>query len=73
MYVIIGSPFVPPERMLLLIVLVFVMITLNVIVRQMPLCVRQKNGVSIVQEVVVTFNVILTITNAIKICNKIKT
>ena len=73
MYVIIGSPFVPPERMLLLIVLVFVMITLNVIVRQMPLCVRQKNGVSIVQKVVVTFNVILTITNAIKICKKTKT
>ena len=37
MYVIIGSHFVPLEGKLLLIALVIVRITLNVIVRQMPL------------------------------------
>jgi hypothetical protein len=50
MYVIIGRHFVPFEGKFLLISLVIVMITLNVIVRQMsPL----NNGVSIVQNLVV--------------------
>ena len=37
-----------------------------------PIC-PTKSDVSIVQKVVVTFNVIITITNAIKMCKKIKT
>jgi hypothetical protein len=37
MYVIIGSPFVPLQGIFLLIAIVIVRITLNVIVRQMPL------------------------------------
>jgi hypothetical protein len=40
MYIIIGSHFVPLEGKVLLIALVLVRITLNVIVRQMPLNVR---------------------------------
>jgi hypothetical protein len=48
MHVIIGSHFVPLEDKFLLIALVIVMITLNVIVRQMLL----NNGVSIVQKLV---------------------
>ena len=40
MYVIIGSHFVPLEGKFLLMALVIVRITLNVIVRQMPLNVR---------------------------------
>jgi hypothetical protein len=40
MYVIIGSHFVPLEGKFLLIALVMVRLTLNVIVRQMPLNVR---------------------------------
>ena len=40
MYVIIGSHFVSLEDKFLLIALVIVWITLNVIVRQMPLIVR---------------------------------
>jgi hypothetical protein len=40
MYVIIGSHFVPLEGKFLLIALVIVRITLNVIVRQIPLNVR---------------------------------
>jgi len=40
MYVIIGSNFVPLEGEFLLIALVIVRITLNVMVRQMPLKVR---------------------------------
>ena len=53
MYVIIGSYFVPLERKFLLIALVIVRITLNVIVRQMPLNRPLNNGVSIVQKLVV--------------------
>ena len=45
MYVIIGSHFVPLERKFLLIALVFVIITLNVIVREMPLYVVRKRCV----------------------------
>jgi hypothetical protein len=40
MYVIIGNHFVPLEGKFLLIALVIVRITLNVIVRQMPLNIR---------------------------------
>ena len=40
MQVIIGSHFVPLEGKFLLVALVIVMITLNVLVRQMPLNVR---------------------------------
>jgi len=40
MYVIIGTHFVPLEGKFLLIVLIIVRITLNVIVRKMPLNVR---------------------------------
>jgi hypothetical protein len=40
MYIIIGRHFVPLEGKLLLVGLVIVRITLNVIVRQMPLNVR---------------------------------
>jgi hypothetical protein len=49
MYVIIGSHFVPLEGKFLLIALVILRITLNVIVRQMPI----NNSVSIVQMFVV--------------------
>jgi hypothetical protein len=40
MFVIIGSHFVPLESKFLLTAVIFVKITLNVIVRQMPLNVR---------------------------------
>jgi hypothetical protein len=54
MYVIIGSYFVPLEGKFLLIALVIVRITLNVIVRQMPLNrpLPPINDVSIVQKLV---------------------
>ena len=42
MYVIIGNYFVPPEGKFLLTALVIVRITLNVIVRQMPLNVHRS-------------------------------
>ena len=49
MYIIVGSHFVPLEGKFLLIALVILRITLNVIVRQMPI----NNSVSIVQMFVV--------------------
>jgi hypothetical protein len=53
MYVIIGRHFVPFGCKFLLISLVIVRITLNVIVRQMPLKCPLHNGMSIFQKLVV--------------------